>query len=274
MKMKQKPKKENSERWLLTYSDMITLLLALFILLYGMSTVDQAKYEQFAETLNQQFGDGKGISIFEGKSGVLDNNGNAIMPNSNGLKGNADNTNTAVSSVTPNPTQTPSPTQAANPNDNSLTTAEEMNNLEKGIDQIISKMNAKDSVGTALAERGLTVSLSDNAFFDSGKAQLKPEMKKGLSQIAALLNKITNPIIIEGYTDSVPVSASSTYSSNWELSGARAAAVAEYLADKEKIDYDRIAGAVGHADSNPIASNKTEEGRRKNRRVDITILYN
>ncbi len=272
MKKKVKPKKENSERWLLTYSDMITLLLALFILLYGMSTVDQAKYEQFAESMHETFGQGKGQSIFDGKNGVLPNNGNKIMPNSNGKDGNSDNA--ASLSVTPKPTLTPNPTQAANPNDNSLTTKEEMNALEQGIDQIINDLGVKGTVGTVLGESGLTILLTDKAFFDSGKAELKPSMIKSLSEIARLLKNISNQIIVAGYTDNVPVSASSEYTSNWDLSGARAASVTNYLTDKEGLDNKRIADCGGRADNNPIASNKTEEGRMKNRRVEITILYN
>lgn len=98
-------------------------------------------------------------------------------------------------------------------------------------------------------------------------------MKKGLSQIARLLNKVNNPIVIEGYTDNIPISKSNTYSSNWQLSAARAANVAEYLSEVENVDGTRIS-AIGFGEYRPTASNATVEGRNKNRRVDITVLYN
>lgn len=268
MKKKVKPKKENGERWLLTYADMITLLLALFILLYGMSNVDQEKYEKLAESLNASLGDGKGASIFDGTEGIMDNRGNTIFDNYKGTGGDGQ------SSVTTVPTTvTPKPTETASSGDDSdtLTTQEDMNDLKNGINEIVDDMNVEGAIGTAIAERGLTISLADDAFFDSGKADLKTKMKKGISQIAKLLNKIDNPIIIEGYTDNIPIS-SSIYSSNWQLSGARSGVVAEYLVEDEKVDGTRIA-SVGYGEYRPIASNDTAEGRSQNRRVDITILY-
>jgi chemotaxis protein MotB len=98
-------------------------------------------------------------------------------------------------------------------------------------------------------------------------------MKKGLNSLAKLLNKIDNSIIIEGHTDNVPVGANNKYASNWLLSAARAANVAQYLAVNEKIDGARIA-AVGYGEYRPVASNGSEKGRSQNRRVDIIIRYN
>jgi chemotaxis protein MotB len=267
MKKTHKAKKENGERWLLTYSDMITLLLALFILLYGMSTVDQSKYEQLASSLNQSLGDGKRTSIFDNSGGIMNNSGNSIMPNVNG--NGTGKQGSATATITPSASITPVPSQAAG---NKLTTQDQMNSLQNGINDILNNLDVKDSAGTAIEDRGLTISLANDAFFASGKADLNAKMKKGLSQIAKLLNKVNNPIIIEGYTDNVPIK-SSTYGSNWQLSGARSTAVAEFLADKQHVDGTRIS-AVGYGQYRPLVSNKTAAGRKKNRRVEITILYN
>lgn len=267
MKKTQKPKKENGERWLLTYSDMITLLLALFILLYGMSSVDQSKYEQLATSLNQSLGDGKRTSIFDNSGGLMDNSGNSIMQNVNG--NGTGKQGSASASITPSATVTPALTQAAS---NKLTNEEQMNSLKKGINDILDNLDVKDSAGTAIEDRGLTISLANDAFFASGKADLNAKIKKGLSQIAKLLNKVSNPIIIEGYTDNIPIQ-SSQYASNWQLSGARSTSVAEFLVDKQDVDGTRIS-AVGYGQYRPIASNKTAAGRKKNRRVEITVLYN
>jgi chemotaxis protein MotB len=260
MKKKVKQKKENSERWLLTYSDMITLLLALFILLYGMSNVDQAKYQALAESLNQSLGDGKGASIFDGSSGVLDNNGNAILENN---KGTNNGSSSGTASTTPVPTKS-----AAK---ESLTSEKVMSDMKKGINNALKDLGVESAIGTSVGEMGLTITLKDDEFFDSGKAELKEGMKKSLSAVANLLNRINNKLIIDGYTDSVPIS-SFIYPSNWQLSAARAAAVAQYLQEEEGVESSRLT-ASGHGENDPIASNDTEEGRSRNRRIEITVLY-
>jgi chemotaxis protein MotB len=264
MKKKGKAKKENGERWLLTYADMITLLLALFILLYSMNQVDQAKYEQLAISLNQALGDGKGISIFDGTNGIMDDNGNAILEHTNGSNGQSSTTGTG--------TVTPEPTEGAASDSDTLTTEEEMNNLENEIKENLKGLNEEGAVGTAVEEKGLIISLADDAFFDSGEAELKTSMKKSLGKIATILNKVQNPIMIEGYTDNIPIS-SGIYPSNWQLSTSRSSSVAQYLVEDESVDGTRIS-AVGYGEYRPIATNATEAGRKKNRRVDITILYN
>lgn len=268
MKKKVKAKKENGERWLLTYADMITLLLALFILLYSMATIDQTKYEQLAASLNAALGDGKGASIFDGTNGVLDNNGDHIIPNNSGKNGQSSVTGTV--SVTPSPTVTP--TKGAAEQSDTLTTKEQMSDLEDQINENIKGLNPEGAIGTAVAERGLIISLADDAFFDSGQAELKASMKKSLGKIAKLINKVKNPIVIEGYTDNIPIS-SKEHPSNWQLSTDRSSSVAQYLVEEEQVDGTRIS-AVGYGEYRPIATNNTEAGRKKNRRVDITILYN
>jgi chemotaxis protein MotB len=263
MKKKAKPKKENGERWLLTYSDMITLLLALFILLYGMSTVDQTKYEQLAASLNASLGDGNGASIFDGSGGILDKNGNAILQNNKGANGENSSQGTT--------TATPAPTQGAAKNPESLTTEKEMNDLKNGVNNALKDMKIENAISTSLSEKGLTITFKNDEFFDIGKADLKDSMKKSLNSIANLLNRINNHIEIEGYTDNVPIN-SWIYPSNWHLSVARAASVALYL-QEEGVEVDRLT-ATGHGENDPIAPNDTKEGRSRNRRIVVTILYN
>lgn len=263
-----KPKKENSERWLLTYSDLITLLCALFILMYAMSTVDSAKYEQLASSLNKSLGSGSGV--LNGSNGVLpEGGGNAPLQGNDNQS--MDATPTPTATVTPTPTVTPDNTLKGNAD--RLITKQEKDDLEKGINDIVENMGDGKSVGTAEVEHGFTISLANDAFFDSGKATLKDDMKKGLSQIAELLNRVDNPILIEGYTDNVPISKTNLFTSNWQLSAARAANVAEYLSEFENVDGARIS-AIGYGEYRPKATNATVYGRSKNRRVDITVLYN
>lgn len=288
MKMKPKQKKENSERWLLTYSDLITLLVALFILMYALSSVDKVKYEQLSQSLSESMG--QGASVFDGSgasTGVLPENGNTVLDigtntgQSGNDSGNNSGDNTGAAGASPTPTEVPvTPTAAPDGNSSEITndlsgnlnTEKEMQNLEAYVKNVLGDLNVGASVETSVQERGLTITFKNDVFFDSGSDQLKNDMKKSLHQIAALLNRVDNSIVIEGHTDNVPISANNKYSSNWQLSAARAANVAQYLVDNEKVEGTRLS-AVGYGEYRPVASNDTAKGRSQNRRVEIIILY-
>lgn len=120
----------------------------------------------------------------------------------------------------------------------------------------------------------LTVNILDKVLFDSGEADLKPEGQSVLSQIAGVLTQHTNKqIYVIGHTDNVPIRASaySRYTSNWELSTARATAAVKYLTETGGVDPSRLA-AVGYGEFHPVADNSTPEGRAKNRRIAVVIL--
>ncbi len=120
----------------------------------------------------------------------------------------------------------------------------------------------------------LTINMVDRVLFDSGQAQVKPAGVKVLKQVADVLKKVTDKQIrIEGHTDNVPISTKlqDRFKTNWELSTARATTVVRYLIDQGGVDRQYLS-AVGHAETRPIASNDTEEGRTSNRRIEI-VLY-
>ncbi|MFT4145906.1 MAG: OmpA family protein [Mobilitalea sp.] len=272
MKMKEKPKKENNERWLLTYSDLITLLMILFVLLYAISNVDQQKYEQLSDSLNQALGEN---SVLKGGASVLPGDGGATI--------NIDTSTGPGSSGGEDPLQggitTPEPTIEAGDESTqadgipkSLVTKEDMKSFQEFIDEILDEMNMGVSVGTSMEERGLIITFKNDVFFDSGKDTLTEDMKNSLEKIARLLNKVDNSIVIEGHTDNVPIGLGSRFSSNWQLSAARAANVAQYLAEKGLVDGIRMS-AVGYGEYRPVETNDTSSGRSKNRRVDIIILF-
>jgi chemotaxis protein MotB len=113
----------------------------------------------------------------------------------------------------------------------------------------------------------------DRVLFDSGQAQVKPAGLKVLKQVSAVLTKTSDKQIrIEGHTDNVPISSKlkDRFQSNWELSTARATSVVRYLIDQGGVDRQSLS-AVGHADTHPIASNESEEGRTSNRRIEIVL---
>jgi len=277
---KKKEKKENSERWLLTYSDLITLLMILFILLYAMSAVSEVKYEQLANSLSGSLGSGS--SIFQGTEGVLDS-GSSVL---GGGALATDTVTQTIENTTENTTEdttedTTENTTEDTGSNNSIQTGDtatgiteqaDMEKLKTHIDNILSKYNADGDIGSYLGESGLVITFSDNVFFDSGEDTLKDKMKSSLDQITVLLNKIDNLILIEGNADNVPVK-NSKFSSNWQLSTIRAANVVQYLVEVGHINGTRLS-AIGYGEYRPVASNDTEKGRSKNRRIDITILYN
>jgi chemotaxis protein MotB len=118
--------------------------------------------------------------------------------------------------------------------------------------------------------RGLVVSLLEAAFFPSGEDTIHPQTFPTIEKIAAAVRKLPNPVRLEGHTDSVPI-RNSRFRSNWELSAARAVAMLNLLTLRCGMEEKRLAVA-GYADTAPVASDETEEGRARNRRVDVVIL--
>lgn len=233
---KKEEKPENSERWLLTYSDLITLLMALFVILYASSNVDSKKYKQLSDSFRQAFyvsgifenSGPKGEDVIEGESGpVVDSNLGEE------------------------------------------TEEEKLEDVKAQVDKIVENSDLKGRITTAI-ERGLSISFSDNVFFDTGQAILKEDFKNDLMSISKVLNEMDNYIRIEGHTDNVIIS-NELYHSNWQLSSIRASNVAEFLVSDGNINPNRVS-AVGYGEYRPLQSNDSEDGRAQNRRVDIVIL--
>lgn len=233
---KRKEKPENSERWLLTYSDLITLLMVFFVVLYSSSNINQKKYEKLASSMNTAFTGGTGIS----DSGA----------------GGANEGSSDEGELKP------------------LVQSEEekLQGIEGQVDEMIKQMGLEGSVSTSIEERGLVISFNDSIFFESAKADIMEDMKLKLVSLSTVLNKIDNYIRVEGHTDNVPI-RNEYFSSNWQLSSTRASNVVEYLINNGRISPDRLS-AVGYGEYRPVADNSTDQGRSKNRRVDILILNN
>jgi chemotaxis protein MotB len=249
--LRKKPqKKENSERWLLTYSDLITLLMIFFVTMYAMSTTDMAKYKALSESFSVALGGGK--EVLSTSNGV----GNAVAV-----------IESKAPTVTDKPKATDNPTAA----DNAAATEEDLlSGTKKELDQYFKENGLQGTVVTEINERGLVISLFDAALFDSGDSNLKNDAKPTIIQIGKIVNKLSNLIKIEGHTDNVPINTS-MFKSNWELSVSRATNVAELLMDSGSIPSEKIC-ITGYGQYRPIADNSTEAGRAKNRRVNIVVL--
>ncbi len=260
---RQEEKESNGDRWLLTYSDLITLLMIFFVIMYASSTVNATKYKQLSQSLNAAFDGGSGKSIVGDQSGVsvLDSSGTTTSKIK--IVDNA----TAVSKAVAEAKAAAAAKASA-----SAKTLEEnkMEAIKKNVDTYLKKNGLSSSVSTKIDERGLAVSLNSTLLFDIGKANVINTSTKKLISIGKMLNNVNNYIRIEGHTDSIPIS-NNEFSSNWQLSAIRATNVTELLISKSGINPKRIS-AVAYGENRPVASNSTQAGKAKNRTVDIIIL--
>lgn len=244
---KKAPKPENSERWLLTYSDLITLLMALFVILYATSNVDAAKARQISDSFS------KALNIVQsgGGEGVLE--------------GTDINTGVEDTGI-----EDPGTTQNGVPGEITITEEQKLEQVKQKVDALINSSDLKGSVTTEIEERGLTIRFADNIIFDSGNANIKDDFKSRLVSISSILNSMDNYIRVEGHTDNVAINRA-YFTSNWQLSSARASNVVQFLAEQGSVNPSKLC-AVGYGENRPIQSNDTEEGKAQNRRVDILVL--
>ena len=260
------------ERWLLTYADMITLLMALFMVLFSISSVNISKYQVLQRALQKAFMGGVldgGKSFQQGEptriQGVQSATASQQMDSTFQIT-----SHNLIGKVAPAPT-------AAQKAAAKKAAAEEESNLEQIKTQVDSYAKLHGFSGliqTSIDQRGLVIRLlTDKVLFDSGHAELKATGSPILLEVSHLLvtTKFSNAIAVEGNTDNVPISGGE-FPSNWELSTARANAVLEFFIH-HGVPQHRLT-VVGFADQNPIAPNDTADGRSLNRRVDVVVLRN
>ncbi len=149
---------------------------------------------------------------------------------------------------------------------------QEFKKIKENIMAFLQEKGAEDKVKLDIGPRGLVISLKDTEFFDSGKANVRARSMYLLDNITEAIRKYSNSIRIEGHTDNVPIKTSQ-FPSNWELSTARATNIVHYLIDAHEFPPERVS-AIGYGEYRPIADNSLEEGRQKNRRVDVVVLSN
>ncbi len=236
---------EAGEAWLLPYSDLMTLLLALFLCLFCMSKVDGGK----AQAMGAAFGKAFGIGM--GGGGLLPGLGLMSYPQQGGSgEGDGDGDD--------------------NGNRAYLAENETLEHLQQTMDQYIVTNHLKDELKTTLTEEGLMIRIKETALFPSGSAELVDDSQLIVPVVAGLLAAIPERVIISGHTDNVPI-ATAQYPSNWELSSARAMTFMKALfASNAKLNPARFS-AIGYSEYRPVATNDTEEGRHRNRRVEIMI---
>ena len=257
---------ENEERWLLTYADMLTLMFALFMVLYSISSVNISKYESLQQSLKAAF------------SGSVLSGGKSIMQSgSESTKAHTPAT-AEVPSIVPLTPNIPKPTDTSAAQISKAMLAasaakqeqEDFRKLKQQLDAYSKAHGFGNEVQAVIEQRGLVVRvLTDKLLFDSGSATLQSAGLPLLQEMSRLLNvDHKHPITVEGNTDNQPIQ-SSQFPSNWELSTDRATTVVRYLIANGVADQ-RLS-AAGYADLHPLASNATAAGRARNRRVDIVL---
>jgi chemotaxis protein MotB len=237
---------------------MITLLMALFIVMFAISSVNTSKFEALSKSLRNV-----SQNTLDGGESVLQTGGNPkdhAMPK----------VQPPVPAIQPliqkEFDKSQSRREASKGDEN-----EQFQHVKAELDKYAKDNGLKAKLETKITRRGLVIRLlTDNVLFDSGEAKVKPRALPLLGKIAGLLQvDKEHPINVEGHTDNVPIH-SGAFPTNWELSTARASSVTRFLIEK-KAPAKRM-GAVGYAQLHPIASNRSADGRSRNRRVEIVLL--
>ena len=233
-----KHEEEASEAWLLPYSDLMTLLLALFIALFAISQTDQTKLVALAQAFTAAFNMG-GPSFFD--------NAGPNMSLQRQIMSTEDLGNAAY-----------------------IQENETLQNLKEQLDAYIEQNSLEEELSTQLEEEGLMIRIKERALFPSGSAELVPESQRIGPIVAGLLAAVPERVLISGHTDTDPINTAQ-FPSNWELSSVRAMTFMKYLLSINSDLNPARFSAIGYGEYRPIAMNDTPENKQQNRRVEILI---
>jgi len=234
------PSHDNTERWLVSYADFITLLFAFFVVMFASSQVNKKKVARISDY----------FEAYISQARTLNPHSAPAPPTLQELESEL--------------AQLPPPTLEA-------LAQQELAPIHNIFEQELVAEIQQGKIALSLQSRGLVLSLRESALFPAGSDRFNPEAITLLSRIAATLKRLSDqPVRLEGHSDDAPIQTAQ-FPSNWELSAARALAVLELLTGRFDLEPNRLAVA-GYADFHPVAGNDTTEGRARNRRVDIVVL--
>jgi chemotaxis protein MotB len=224
---------EDGERWLITYADMITLLMAFFLMMYSMSVLNIAKFRDLAISVRSELGTAAvtgGVSVMSGSG--AESGEPQIAPDAG---------------------------------------KQDLINAMGKMNEFIKEQGLQSEVQATIDERGLVFTImTDKALFSRGEARLKETTARVIAEIGKLIKDMPNPVVVEGHTCDLPIKTAE-FPSNWELSTARATNVLRFLREHVGIDKQRLS-ASGYGDSRPKVPNTNEANRAKNRRVEIVVV--
>lgn len=225
------------ESWLVPYADILTLLLALFIVLFASSTVDQDKMERLSAVFNQ---------VFEGGTGVFDQPSPVEQ-----IDATSQDIQQAISKYAEDQKQ--------------------LAQTQEKVEELIAVNELENQFAATMTDEGLLVTIRDSVLFESGRADVRPEQRDVAIQLAEILDfDPARNVVITGHTDNVPIS-NAEFETNWDLSLSRAANFLKILINAEQNLDGKYFSVKGYGEYNPIASNDTAEGRAQNRRVEVLI---
>jgi len=225
---------EGADEWIVTFSDMMSLLLCFFVLLFSMSTVEKEKFKQLALSLQSALGTQE-------------------VPQA----GTREGLEMKKREAKPQPEAVDELGGMAK---------KEMKNIQSDIEEFIVKNRLGGKVNAKIDGRGVVITISDVVLFPAGEAEINPEASKLMEKLKELLREFDYKVRVDGHTDNVPINTPQ-YPSNWELSTARASRIVRYFIENG-IAPQRLS-AQGFAEYQPLVDNSTPENRAKNRRVEI-----
>ncbi|MGG1632942.1 flagellar motor protein MotB [Paenibacillus sp. FSL K6-3182] len=246
------------ESWLIPYADLLTLLLALFIVLYSMNSVDVKKFEEMSKAFSLALSTGSGI-----------------LTETSAVKSGEDDGKKQKEEGGKLPDKDVNKNQSAEEKAREELIKQEQKDLEdlkKKVDAYIQKNGLTSDLETKLNLSQLMITISDNALFAPAQATVKPESKELAVAISKMLQQYPDyEVIVSGHTDTTPISTYQ-FKSNWDLSSMRAIRFLDVLLENKQLKPERFS-AIGYGEYRPVADNETVAGKSKNRRVEVSIIH-
>ncbi len=256
-----KGKKHNHEEhidesWLIPYADLLTLLLALFIVLFATSKVDAHKFEQLVKSFNIALNGG--VGVMQNPSAVKFDPTQEVSTVTNKKDGEQEQEEKGK-------TEEQKRLEAALEKE-----TKDLQKMKAQLDGYIQNNKLQDKLQTRLTEQGLLITILDNALFDSGSATLRPGARALAAEISKLLVPQPKLVTVTGHTDNRPINTAE-FPSNWDLSTKRATNFLKIILENKALSPAKFS-ATGKGEFHPVATNDTPDGRAKNRRVEVAIL--
>ena len=235
---------ENTDRWMVSYADFVTLLFAFFVVMYAISSVNEGKYRVLSDTMTEAFK-------------VAPKSPDPIqIGKENRAISSVNSTNDIITPIKILPKS-------------ERTYEREMQQIAQTVSKSVQPLIDKGLIKVTQHKLWVEIEMNSKILFSSADSELEEEAFPALKLLAGVLKKLPNSIDVEGHTDNVPIN-NELFPSNWELSAARAASVVHLFTDYG-VNPRRLS-SIGYAEYRPISNNLTAEGRLRNRRVKVVIL--
>ncbi|WP_342745764.1 flagellar motor protein MotB [Chryseomicrobium excrementi] len=265
LKRKKKHDEHIDESWLIPYADILTLLLALFIVLFASSQIDQKKFQAVAESFASELDGGTGILDSNSPTDMEDDGTSSQIPSIIDQEAEKDDTETEAGAGGESDIEIDAEELYTAAQDQ-----KELEEMQQAFQQFAEDKGIESRVTTELDDRGLVVKLREGVLYESGSADLNAKAATLAREISKMFeSEVPRTIYIEGHTDNVPTNQSE-YPTNWELSSARAINFMKIILENSELDPRKFS-ATGYGEYRPVAANDTKQGRAENRRVEIVI---